>query len=236
MATVVGIAGTSSSGKSTSLRNLDHTQTYIVSPSKAEVPFGGFREKYVQKSDGTGNFYRTNSFKVLSELMVHISNKRPEIKVIVVEDLTHFFTSITLGDEFRNKGKTKDGTWSRWNDLGAVIYDTLFGKIATLREDLIIIYQFHIEVVSNGLSEVWKLKTPGSLLEREVDLPSYFTYLLYTKVLPYDKALKASERYLFVTNDDGVRPAKTPYGLFDEETELNIPSDMALVIDRIRKF
>jgi len=235
MATAIAIVGSSSSGKSTSLRNLDHTQTYIVSPSKAEAPFAGFNTKYVQK-EGTGNFFKTNDIKVVDAIIKGISEKRHDIKVLVIEDMTHFFNAITLGKEFRDKGKMKDASWSRWADFGARIYETFFANLSALRDDLIIVLQFHSEVVSDGFVEIQKMKTPGNLLEREVDIPSYFTYVFYTKVLPFDKNIKSSDRYKFVTNSDGVRPAKSPYGLFNEDTELEIPNDLDMVIKRIIEF
>jgi hypothetical protein len=57
--------------------------------------------------------------------------------------------------------------------------------------------------------------------------------VFYTKVLPPSADLKPTERYKFVTNDDGVRPAKTPFGLFDE---LDIENDLKLVVEAINNY
>ena len=238
MATAIALVGKSSTGKSTSLRNLVPTESVVISPTKAELPIPKFKDNYklasIKGGKIIGNFIMTSDLLKVGAI-IDVLNKDEKVKVIVVEDTTHYFNKLTLSDDFRAKGKTKDGTWSRWADLAADIYKVLFSKLDTLREDLTIVFQFHSEVISDGISEVHKIKTPGSMLEREVDIPSYFSYVLYTKVLPLDKDIKAGDRYKFLTNEDGIMPAKTPYGMFTEE-ELLIENDLKAVIDRIKTY
>lgn len=235
MATCIAVVGFSSTGKSTSLVTLDPKETFIISPSKGEIPIPGFKANYTTFNETTneGNFYRTNNLNVLAGLLQHISNNRPDIKCIVVEDMTHYFNAVTLSENFRAAGKSKDGSWSRWADFGSYVFSSIFEKLPTMRDDLFLITQYHAEVYTEGIVEKVKIKTPGNLLEREVDIPSYYNYVFYTKVLPFSKELKSNERYRFVTNNDGYCPAKTPYGLFEE---LEIPNDMKLVLDRIKSF
>ena len=237
MATAIAVVGRSSSGKSTSLRNLNPKETFIISPSKAELPIPGFRKNYktVARKDGkvTGNFCKTNSLEQLYNMIVLVNKERTDIKVLVIEDMTHFFNAVTLSEEFRKAGESRDGSWSRWADFGRKVYQALFEDLASLREDLFIVTQFHVDNYVEGIVEKCKIKTPGNLLEREVDIPSYYNYVLYTKVLAPAADLQASDRYKFVTNDDGIRPAKTPYGLFEE---LEIENDLNKVVEQIKNF
>jgi len=236
MATPIGVVGFASSGKSTGLENLSPKETFIISPFKSELPITGFESNYTQYNPEkkTGNFMINNKINVLPAAMKYVSEKRPEIKYLVIEDITHFFNAYTLSKDFRQRGKTKD-SWARWGDFGADTYQALFANMKELRDDLFIIMHFHPEqYIDNGMDKL-KLKTPGTLLEREVDIPSYFNYLLYTRVFPYDPDNPSKERYFYVTNDDGYAPAKTPKGMYKPE-EMYIPNDMMSVIKRLKKF
>ena len=46
MANLIAVAGQSGSGKSTSLRNLDPTETFIINVASKPLPFKGWRSKY----------------------------------------------------------------------------------------------------------------------------------------------------------------------------------------------
>lgn len=236
MATAIALIGKSSSGKSTSLRNLPAQETFIISPSKGELPIPKFKQNYKKaamvEDKLVGNFSMMNDFQTLYNTIHYINEHRLDIKTVVTEDMTHFFTAVTLSEEFKTKGESKDGSWSRWADFGRDVFQALFKDLLVLREDLTLVFQFHTDMYTEGITDKFKLKTPGSLLEREVDIPSYFNYVLYTKVLP-PADLKPSERYKFVTNDDGRHPAKTPYGLFEE---LEIENDLNEVIKAIQTY
>ena len=46
MANLIAIVGSSGTGKSSSIRNLDSTQTFIVNVASKPLPFKGWRSKY----------------------------------------------------------------------------------------------------------------------------------------------------------------------------------------------
>lgn len=236
MAKLLGIVGFSGSGKSTSLRNMPHEETFIVSPSKAELPIPGFKKKYekTDKPSQGGNFFQSNQLQLIPKIVKTVSEKRPDIKYLVIEDITHYFNAVTLSDEFRSKSGG-NAAWARWGDFGAAVMNALFRNNEQYREDLWIITMFHPETSMTPEGERLKIKTPGNLLEREVDIPSYYNNLLYTKVEPVNRAepQPASARYKFVTNDDGYAPAKTSFGVFDD---LYIENDLYNVIQAIEAF
>jgi hypothetical protein len=237
MSKTLGIVGFSGSGKSASLRNMPAKETFIISPSKADLPIPGFETKYktVDKAGENGNFYMTKDLKKMSALVkkVATSEHYKHIKYLVIEDNTHFFNAMTLSSNFRSQN-TGNAAWARWGDFGAEVYQALFGHEG-YREDLWIITMFHPESYMTPSGEKLKIKTPGNLLDREVDIPSYYTNLLYTKVEPVDRTnpQPAKERYKFVTNDDGYMPAKTVLGAFEE---LYIDNDLYTVITRLKEI
>jgi hypothetical protein len=236
MSKLLGIVGASGSGKSASLRNLPPEETFIISPSKSDLPIPGFAKNYQKANkEGTGNFYMTKDLKQMAAIakLVATEEKYKRIKYLVIEDVTHFFNATTLSPAFRGQN-TGNAAWSRWGDFGAEVYQALFGS-DDYREDLWIITMFHPESYMTKEGEKLKVRTPGNLLDREVDIPSYYTTFLYTKVEPVDKndPQPASERYKFVTNDDGYAPAKSLMGAFDD---VYIENDLYAVITRLEEM
>lgn len=234
MARLIGVVGFSGTGKTTAFRNMDPKKTFIIVPnSKTTLPFPRGKEyKMISKKGMEGNMGVCNDLNKLSGNLNFINDNRPDIKYILCEDLTHFFNAYTQSQSFRDR-KTGGEAFSKWADFAADVFNTIFANAQNWRKDLTIIVHFHPEEkeTMNGLE--LNIKTPGKLLDRDIDIPSYFTYVLYTKVIKAQEGLKPEERYKYVTNHDGYRPAKTPYKCFDE---LEINNDMKMVIDTIDKF
>ena len=46
MANLIAIVGASGTGKSSSLRNLDSTETFVINVASKPLPFKGWRSKY----------------------------------------------------------------------------------------------------------------------------------------------------------------------------------------------
>lgn len=235
MARLIGIAGPAGSGKSTSLRNLNPKETFIITPTKVDE-LNPNDYKKVDKSGENGNLYVTKDMKKMKKLRDKVAKDEgySHIKFLVLEDQTHFFNHMTQSDAFRARNSGGEA-FARWADFGADYSNSLLRGVEDLRHDLTIIVCFHVEETMTPLGPKLKLKTPGTLLEREIDIPSYFTNFLYTKVIPVNpqEPQPPSERYKFVTNDDGYAPAKTKFGAFDE---LYIPNDIKLVSDRLMEL
>jgi len=235
MARLIGVVGPSGSGKTTGLRNLDPKQTVIIQPNSKSLPWKGAKNSFaiLNKAEKTGNLIKTDELQKLPAIIRHIDEERPEIKYLIIDDFTHFFNARTQSNDFRSK--TAGGAaFKKYADLAADTFAGLFKRELELRDDLTIIHHFHVENgedVNGAMRQL--LKTPGKLLDREIDVPSYYTYLLFTLVLNVKEAETNSDRYKYLTNDDGVRPAKTPMGCFDE---LLVPNDMAEVIKHIEQY
>lgn len=234
MVNKIGLAGFSSSGKSTSFRNLPPEETFFVLPSTKTFAWGGWKKDYseLSKDNPTGNFIRTNQLKThggkkgLFETIEYVNNKRPEIKNLIVEDITHFFNARTGSDAF-----LRDNGFESYKNLGADAIRALTPEdYMNLREDLTIIYVFHVDPLSDK-DNMLTIKVPGKYVTKKGP-ETYFDYFFYTLVLDADEG-EPEDRYKFVTNDDGYRPARTKYKCF---SELYIPNDMNKVKQRIIEF
>jgi hypothetical protein len=228
----IAIVGKSGTGKSTSLENLDPATTAIITPYKNDLPFQGWEENYTPLSTtkGTGNLIHTNNISDLKSIITYIVKKRSDITNIVVEDLTHFQTAKITSQEFRNR-KQGNEAFAKWQDLAADVKDNLLPEnIGELDRDVYLIHVYHAE--ENDANEL-DIKVVGKMLKEKIDLASYYNYVLYTTVLPYDSSKDPSDRFKFVVNNDGVHLAKTPKGLF---TDMYIPNDINAVITRIKEF
>ena len=88
MANMLALVGQSGSGKSTSLRNLDPTKTFIINVASKPLPFKGWRSKYTiwSKDNPNGNYINTSNVQIIGQILGYINSKRPEIKNVVIED------------------------------------------------------------------------------------------------------------------------------------------------------
>ena len=77
----------------------------------------------------------------------------------------------------------------------------------------------------------FKIKTVGSMVDKYVTPEGRFEIVLMGKS-SFNKETKVVTKS-FVTNDDGMYNAKTPYGMFKD---LYIPNDMGLVLDSVEKY
>lgn len=83
----------------------------------------------------------------------------------------------------------------------------------------------------NGDSVSFKYKSTGSMVDAYITPEGKYEIVLFGKT-SYKEAEKKSVRE-FVTNDDGVYPAKSPVGMFDE---LYIPNDLGYVVAKANAY
>ena len=93
MASSVLVIAESGAGKSTSIANLDPKETFIINVANKPLPFKGWKAKYKvwSKEDPTGNMYTRPIVKEIEACLKYVSEKRPEIKNIVVDDFQYIF-------------------------------------------------------------------------------------------------------------------------------------------------
>ena len=100
MSELIGIAGNSGSGKTTSVKDLNPKETFIISVLGKPLPFRNFKKDYpkvaIVEGKCTGNFYTTNKVDNLIKMFNIISSTRPEIKQIVVDDASYLMACETM--------------------------------------------------------------------------------------------------------------------------------------------
>jgi len=87
--------------------------------------------------------------------------------------------------------------------------------------DCIVYILHHVEETEGGRI---KIKTVGKMLDNQLTVEGLFTIVLMTKY--------SNKEYKFITQTDGTTPCKSPLDMF----ELEIPNDLKLVDDTIRKY
>lgn len=214
---VVGEPGT---GKSRAILNLDPEKTIIIKPNSKQLPFMGAAKKYVVNK----NVFVRMDFASIGLILKDINTIADfkHITTIVLEDLTHFFSKRVMDDS------KKEG-YQKWSDLAVDLFKNLVDYESKLRPDLNFIIIAHTEASTDVAGAgVITLQTPGKLLDKQIKLPSYFTYVLHT----YTYQEGGITKYAFLTNTDGIRIAKTPEGCFPKLIE----NDYLQVIDQINKY
>lgn len=223
MSTLVGIVGHSGTGKSASIEGLDPKETVIVNVSNKPLPFKGWKNKYIQGKLSEGaNYVSTDTSATIVTAMKFISDNRPEIKHIILDDSQYLMS-------FEFMAKAKERGFDKFTDIAKNTFDVL-NTGRQLRDDLIVFALYHEESTNENFNQKRKIKTIGKLLDDKITLEGLFTIVLFTEV-----RIEEDQRphYYFVTQTDGVTTAKSPRGMFDE---LSIPNDLSLVSTKINEY
>ena len=96
MSKAIAIVGLPGSGKTTSafpstelgIKGLNPEETFFISVQKTELPMRGWKKKYqyFTKDNPDGNFVKTDQINAIKSLIKHISDNKPKIKNIVIDD------------------------------------------------------------------------------------------------------------------------------------------------------
>jgi len=223
----VGIVGKSGTGKSTSLgkipelgiQGLDPKTTVVINVSGKDLPFRGWMKVYSGSVSQGGNYIETSDADVISKAIKYISDSRPEIKDIVVDD-----GQFIMSFEFMRRAK--ENGYGKFADIGVNMAKILESARNT-RKDLKVYFLWHPE---EDKDLGFKMMTVGKMVNDYLSLEGLFSVVLYTNV---SKANDNKIKYEFVTNNDGKYPAKSPVGMF---TETYIPNDLGLVSQLIDNY
>ena len=219
MSELIGVIGESGTGKSTSCRTLDPKTTAIINCINKPLPFRGWKKNYTpfNTEKKTGNYYSSDVTANILKFMKYISDNRPEIKNLVIDDWQY-----TMSNEFMRRSNEKG--FDKFTDIGKNAWSTLnAGK--SLRDDLKVFIITHSETIPGefGARPIIKIKTIGKLLDDKINPAGLFTILLFTDVHSKDNG---EVEYRLVTNNDGNYPAKSPMEMFEKTY---IPNDLGVV-------
>jgi len=217
---LVGIVGETSTGKSTSIKHLNPDETYIINVAKKELPFKGSEKMYNTEKK---NYKEVDDALEIARLLKTISDKASHIKNIVIEDSNYI-----MG--FNMVAKATETGYQKFSLMAKDMVD-LFRTARTLREDIIVFYFTHPEVIEDSGEIIgYKIKTAGKLIDNQVLLEGLMTVCLYTFV---EEQKDGTANYSFVTNRFRKFPAKSPSGMFDE---IKIPNNLQLVVDKVNEY
>ena len=190
------IIGESGTGKSTSLRNLDPSNTLLIQAVKKPLPFRSGEWKPVVKGQG-GNVYVSDASANIVAAM-----DRTDKQIIVIDDFQY-----VLANEFMRRvtdNETGNGAFAKYNEIARSAWDILM-KASTLLDEKRVYILSHTSTDEAGKT---KIKTIGKLLDEKIVLEGLVTIVLRT--------LKINDQYVFATKNSGADTTKSPLGLFEE--------------------
>lgn len=225
-AETIAIVGESGTGKSTSLRNLNPEETFIISTTGKPLPFRAWKKKYIPiKIEGknvSGNYYVSSKWDQILKILQIIDKMMPNIKQVIIDDFQY-----VLSYEFVDRA-TEVG-YTKFSELAQHAMEILRYS-EKMREDCKMIFLTHSENVGDNVNPKFVIKTVGKLLSEKVTLEGLFTYIFFTKVSEGDSGRM---EYKLITNNDGTCVAKTSFGMFED---LEIDNDLEEIIEVIDDY
>jgi hypothetical protein len=210
------IIGESGTGKSTSLCNLNPEETFIINVLDKPLPFRGYKKNYTRLSpDGTtGNYYASDDYQRIMQVIKLVNTKRPEIKNLVIDDWQY-----TMCNEFMRRA-TETG-FTKFTEIGQHAW-SIIRALIDCREDLFCFVLSHSDTDANGK---YKCKSIGKMLDEKITIEGMFTIVLHTQVM--------DGSYRFLTQNDGSHIAKSPQGMFEDKY---ISNDLAFVKQKMNTY
>jgi len=188
MATIVLIAGPSSSGKSTSMRNFASDELALINVNKKPLPFRGKFDSLLETTD-----YDQIQKAIMS------TQKR----AIVIDDAGYLITHQFMSGHRENKG---NAVFELYNDLADNFYRLIKWCQTRIPDDKIVYFVMHVD--KNDFGET-KPKTIGKMLDEKVCIEGLFTIALTSEY--------KDGKYVFHTKTDGLDFAKSPIGMFESD-------------------
>jgi hypothetical protein len=208
---LIGIVGSSGTGKSTSLRNLPLNETIIIDLERKGFPFKEAKN------------FQTITATILPEIKQAIETATKNANIVVIESFTKYCEILIDVAQKQYKG------FDIWNYYNKKIRDTLESLknekatvVVTAIDEIVKIMQ-----PTGGEYNTRRIKVQGKVHEGCIE--KEFLLVLFTEV----RREKDSIEYCFQTNSDGITSAKTPMGMF---SDMYIPNDLNTVINSMEKY
>lgn len=203
------ILGSSGSGKSTSLRNLDPAKTFLVQCIKKPLPFkaAGWAHRLNLKTKG--NVYQTSDPVEIEKLM-----RSSPHEIFVIDDY-----QAVMVNELMNRSSEKG--YDKFTDIGKNAWN-IFNAAGDLAGHRRVYVLAHTQ--TDDFGQV-RMKTVGKLVDQHIVPEGFFTIVLRTEVI--------NGNYRFTTQTNGQDCAKSPMGMF---ADAHIENDLAAVDAAICDF
>lgn len=209
MATNTLIIGTSGTGKSASLRNMDPATTLLIQNVRKPLPFRSKAWSYFDRDNNrTGNIFVTDQWNEILAIARKTSRKR-----IVVDDFQYM-----LANEFMRRSEEKG--YDKFTEIGKHAWEVIT-ELSKLPDDVRVYILAHSDENDSGSV---KMKTIGKLLDEKIVPEGMFTIVLRTHV--------SDGKYQFSTQNSGSDTVKSPIGLFaDARIDNDLNAVDAAIVD-----
>ena len=203
MATAVLIMGESGSGKSASLRNFAPNEISVFNITSKPLPFKQGKTK-IPKIDNATYADIANALA------------KPNKRAYVIDDAGYLLS-------FEMFKRANETGYSKFTDMAKNFFDMLDFINTKLPNDVIVYITMHTE--DDSEMHKTKAKTIGKMIDQNLNLEGLFTIVL--------RAMQTEDGYKFITRDDRVSTAKSPMGMFENDT---IDNDLKEVDRIIREY
>lgn len=203
MATAVLIMGESGSGKSASLRNFAPNEISVFNITSKPLPFKQGKTK-IPKID---NATYTDIANALA---------KPNKRAYVIDDAGYLLS-------FEMFKRATETGYTKFTEMAKNFFDMLDFINTQLPSDIIVYITMHTE--DDSEMHKTKAKTIGKMIDQNLNLEGLFTIVL--------RAMQTEDGYKFITRDDRVSTAKSPMGMFENDT---IDNDLKEVDRIIREY
>lgn len=224
MSDLILVVGGPGTGKSTSMRNLNHKETFVINVANKPLPFRGYKSKYTPFTNDTketGNLLNESRGVAIVKVLNFIDKHRPEIKQIVIDDSNYSMS-------FDAMNRVKEKGFEKFTEMAQDFYNML-KTASSLRDDLKVFFFAHEENDGDPMNPRRKFKTSGKLLDKAINIEGLATYVFFTEVQEDDGKLS----YKFATQNDGTTTAKTPMDCF---ADMYIDNDLKAIVEAIDAY
>ena len=203
------ILGESGCGKSTSMRNLNPNDCFLIQPVKKLLPF---RNEFKPMSKEGGQIKATDN----TQMIIRVIDGAVKLgkKMIIIDDFQYI-----MANEFMRRSKEK--SYDKFNDIGFNAW-RIINHAQSVDSDIRVYFMSHVETDMNGKT---KIKTIGKMLDEKITLEGLFTIVLGASV--------SDSKYTFTTQNGGSDTLKSPMGMFDD---LHIDNDLKMIDDTIIEY
>ena len=203
MATAVLIMGESGSGKSASLRNFAPNEISVFNVTNKPLPFKQGKTKIPKIDNAT--------YDDIANALA-----KPNKRAYMIDD-AGYLLSFELFKRASEKG------YDKFTDMAKNFFNMLEFINTTLPNDIIVYITMHTE--DDSEMHKTKAKTIGKMIDQNLNLEGLFTIVL--------RAMQTEDGYKFITRDDRVSTAKSPIGMFENDT---VDNDLKEVDRIIREY
>ena len=219
------VIGESGTGKSFSVRNLPPESTIYVSSTDKGIErpnwYKDYKVEKVKVTEGS-HYFITDSASAIRRIIEYVNEEKPEIKTLIIDDFQYVMVKRFL----KETEADKENRYNKFTDIARLVSDIMMYASNNTRRDLCVFILAHATVDDSGKI---RMKTVGKMVDDKITPEGLCSSVFCTQVMKNRDGM--DDGYYLLTQTDGVRIAKSPYGLFPEF----IPNDLKYVRNQLHK-